>query len=977
MNPLLSLALLGNLVQAQGPSALERVDGASFKSLLQEARAAAEGPEGFSKPSKKAMASVFEQLVEARGPNRKLRRRLLKAHRQRMGKQPSARGAANQHPVGQSAHFSNKVHVTAEAGTARGADPLSLARQDGAPAAEWGTLPALEGVASAAQPTSDIAPGSSPIGRAYQSAPGASVQKYAAAAEPKGSSPVFVSQSRTGAPSEMPVPAEGVPMSADKAFSNGENLLAMTTNASPSYSALGIAPKHSGVAQATQAEQALPEQTSIRQPLASTEELSALSPEARRAHFQARGAQLRMEDSVADTARWRQSTPTNSVKHSVSVPQSGEVGNTPATPHTQEPAEGLLAGAYTQDQQGAQNRDALGGTASSDLTNYRRDVQARWETPLSPQALATTGKGSVAERVEGPTVVHSQHPREPQGSQAVKLASWEEVTTPRPQPRSAPLPPPSNNLSREFSVSESGKEAVSSLLSEGDSADEMTSPQSPIPQPLSDVSVTSEAAAVGLPSLKSADDTLVSVALPEDVLGSDGLADSVSAASGSSGERLLSEPMTASATEAAKGEAPPLIFHASEGSSSSPAVTDAVERINPFSAPDHIVKIQDLPDEDRGHRRVIRFDEPSVSRDQGPRVIRLDELTDEAPSKILRIDEEGLLQRGDKSSSPASEAAKSQTPEVSSEEASSGEEVVQKTQHFDATRGAWSVDPGQSAAEAASPAEPSHSVRPVDGGDAAGAVPTTEQGAGAPEQGEVAPDLELDTPPTPEAEGQGESELVPELEDEALEMGPARQDVGESIQKEERIQADDAVDTDPSDGQSAAEDAPPQEQFTGESELADNLQGEGFDLAGGEANLDEVKETKVSSRPGKVDVSTPEPSLEERVAVGEAELSALGEQTVRVEVDDGLSVEVTVGEEGIDVLVDGDRSSLDDLDDVEAELKRSLEEDGHHMASFTERDRDTGEQRRHENKRQNRFSKQADPTTLLRVRRGTYVNTVA
>jgi hypothetical protein len=234
----------------------------------------------------------------------------------------------------------------------------------------------------------------------------------------------------------------------------------------------------------------------------------------------------------------------------------------------------------------------------------------------------------------------------------------------------------------------------------------------------------------------------------------------------------------------------------------------------------------------------------------------------------------------------------------------------------------------------------------------------------------LATQLETDAAvPDPSPADQGE---------DAIEAEPTPKDPGEDDQETGTEETEAAVDADASEGQSAADDAMPQDSSsTSELDLSEVGQGELFEVATSEAVLEEIKEQKVVPKVEKVQVAANKTSLEDLVKVSDAEIANLAEQTVRIVVDEGLSVEVTVGEDGVDVLLEGNRSSLVGLKDTEAEIERSLRDAGHHLSSFTERDRDTGEQRRHENQRRSRFAKQVDPKSLRRVRRGTYVNTVA
>jgi hypothetical protein len=247
----------------------------------------------------------------------------------------------------------------------------------------------------------------------------------------------------------------------------------------------------------------------------------------------------------------------------------------------------------------------------------------------------------------------------------------------------------------------------------------------------------------------------------------------------------------------------------------------------------------------------------------------------------------------------------------------------------------------------------------------------------APAEVDVSKEIEQKLATQLEADAAGPDPSPADQGEDAIEAAPTSQDAAEDDQETGTEETEAAVDADASEGQSASDDAMPQDSSTSELDLSEVGQGELFEVATSEAMLEEIKEQKVAPKVEKVQVAANKTSLEDLVKVSDAEIANLAEQTVRVVVDEGLSVEVTVGEDGVDVLLEGNRSSLVGLKDTEAEIERSLRDAGHHLSSFTERDRDTGEQRRHENQRRSRFAKQVDPKSLRRVRRGTYVNTVA
>jgi hypothetical protein len=63
------------------------------------------------------------------------------------------------------------------------------------------------------------------------------------------------------------------------------------------------------------------------------------------------------------------------------------------------------------------------------------------------------------------------------------------------------------------------------------------------------------------------------------------------------------------------------------------------------------------------------------------------------------------------------------------------------------------------------------------------------------------------------------------------------------------------------------------------------------------------------------------------------------ERAIRVEVDSELAIEVAVGPEGVEVLVDGTTKALESLEDLDTELDRALREGGGDLHSFQQRER--------------------------------------
>ena len=462
-----------------------------------------------------------------------------------------------------------------------------------------------------------------------------------------------------------------------------------------------------------------------------------------------------------------------------------------------------------------------------------------------------------------------------------------------------------------------------------------------------------------------------------------------------------------------------------------PAVSDAVERLNPFASPDHVVQIADDVSSHEVHRRVVQSaDSPQRSVEHNPRVIRLGLPTD-ASSRVLKIDEHGNI-RGFEPLAEAQPQRQNGSSHIEINASDTVEPGLVPEQPLDATRGAWSGDQHQQTPEATSPAEPSSSVLPTDGGDV---VPPESERADSIEVREAS-NRELDashkkddlnrfsneeaiSAPKVSAEVNGEKldgmdgdvayetvdstdqeitqealDEVREINEDLLQEQMAAVEYAEDV-AEERATIVEAsfAEGEPVSGDADAEgevielksstadsdSAFSDEDDAGSEEWEQTRQDEnvGFEAVAAELTTEPSKAPKEVAKSAPVDAPAREIPLEELVDVSDAELAELAEQTVRVEVDQDMAVEVTMTDDGVDVVLDGNRSTLNTMKGAESEMERALRDSGHELSSFSERDRETGEQKRRMNQRRGRFSKQVDPEGLKTVRRGTYVNTVA
>jgi hypothetical protein len=444
-------------------------------------------------------------------------------------------------------------------------------------------------------------------------------------------------------------------------------------------------------------------------------------------------------------------------------------------------------------------------------------------------------------------------------------------------------------------------------------------------------------------------------------------------------------PKVATPSVLGASEEPIISIRTSESDNVAPAVSDAVERMNPFASPDHVVRIGDDVSPPEEHRRIVHSDELVKAHDQSTRVIRIEESPSQPSSRVLRIDENGIIHGLEEpTSEPTSDVVEPKLDSSSTDQQFADPEVL-PTQQIDATRGVRLEDQGPLKPEATLPAEPSSSVRPLDGGDV------------------VAPELEVEEPPPIEMAVQDEAQndlleqaileqsqgveaeaaaTAAAIEQGSEELGAPRDPAGLNSEEIAVQDAEESAEAELAEVEMLADDSTEQSYQDQDSkeESWDELstdQAVNLEPVIAETISEPIKSVREVRKTPVANAPSGEIPLEELVDISEAELADLAEQSVRVEIDQDLAVEVAMTEKGVEITLDGNRSSLNSLKGSEAEMERALRDSGHDMSSFSERDRDSGAEKRRENSSRSRFAKRVDPKSLVQVRRGTYINTVA
>ena len=102
------------------------------------------------------------------------------------------------------------------------------------------------------------------------------------------------------------------------------------------------------------------------------------------------------------------------------------------------------------------------------------------------------------------------------------------------------------------------------------------------------------------------------------------------------------------------------------------------------------------------------------------------------------------------------------------------------------------------------------------------------------------------------------------------------------------------------------------------------------------------------------------------------------ERALRIEIDADLAMEVQLGEEGVEVLIEGTPKALEPLEDLDNDLRETFRDSGTDLYEFTKREREENpEQKRAYNNTWNGHEAGQDSNDQTSAKRGSVINAVA